>query len=43
MLQLFIAVVVLLFLGLFIVLSVPLTDDEDDRAVATTETSSIQQ
>jgi uncharacterized membrane protein len=43
MLQLFIAVVVLLFLGLFIVLSVPLTDDEDDRAVTTTETSSIQQ
>lgn len=42
MLQLFIAAVVLLFLGLFIVLSMPLRDDEDDRAVATTETPSIR-
>lgn len=42
MLQLFIAAVVLLFLGLFIVLSMPLRDDEDDRAVVTTETPSIR-
>ena len=43
MLQLFIAVVVVLFLGLFIVLSVPLTEDEDDRAVTTVETPSVRQ
>jgi len=42
MLQLFIAIVVVLFLGLFIVLSVPLTEDEDDRAVTTTETPSVR-
>lgn len=42
MLQLFIAVVVVLFLGLFIALSVPMAEDEDDRAVVTTETTSVK-
>ncbi len=43
MLQLFIAVVVVLFLALFIVLSVPLTEDEDDRGTTPTETPSFRQ
>jgi hypothetical protein len=33
MLQLFIAIMVVLFLGLFIVLSMPLTPDEEDTVV----------
>jgi hypothetical protein len=34
MLQLFIALVIILFLGLFIMLSVPMTDDEESSSMS---------